>query len=64
MDSQYTKAYLRHLFISKELLGKQIASIHNLAFYIWLVGEARIHILAGDFTSWKKSIIEQLGRRI
>ncbi|MDD3079513.1 MAG: tRNA guanosine(34) transglycosylase Tgt [Paludibacter sp.] len=64
VDRVYTKAYLRHLFISKELLAMQIASIHNLAFYLWLVGEARKHIQAGDFAHWKKGMIEQLGRRL
>ncbi len=64
VDSSYTKAYLRHLFISKELLAMQIASIHNLAFYLWLVGEARKHIQAGDFTHWKKGMVEQVGRRL
>ena len=64
VDRAYTKAYLRHLFISKELLAMQIASIHNLAFYLWLVGEARKHIQAGDFTSWKKVMVEQVGRRL
>lgn len=64
VDQAYSKAYLRHLFISKELLGLQIASIHNLAFYLWLVGEARKHIQTGDFSNWKKGMIEQLGRRL
>lgn len=64
VDSAYTKAYLRHLFISKEYLALQIASIHNLAFYLWLVGEARKHIIAGDFSSWKKGMVEQVGRRL
>jgi len=64
VDSSYSKAYLRHLFISKELLAMQIASIHNLAFYLWLVGEARKHIQAGDFTTWKKVMIEETGRRL
>ncbi len=64
VDRFYTKAYLRHLFISKELLAMQIASIHNLAFYLWLVGEARKHIQMGDFFAWKKGMIEQLGRRL
>ena len=64
VDSCYSKAYLRHLFISKELLAMQIASIHNLAFYLWLVGEARKHIQAGDFTIWKKGMIEETGRRL
>ncbi|HLP03941.1 MAG TPA: tRNA guanosine(34) transglycosylase Tgt [Paludibacter sp.] len=64
VDRIYSKAYLRHLFVSKELLAMQIASIHNLAFYLWLVGEARKHIVAGDFTPWKKGIVGQLGRRL
>jgi tRNA-guanine transglycosylase, queuosine-34-forming len=64
VDHTYSKAYLRHLFISKELLAMQIASIHNLAFYLWLVGEARKHIQTGDFSIWKKGIIEQLNRRL
>ena len=64
VDSAYSKAYLRHLFISKELLAMQIASIHNLAFYLWLVGEARKHIQAGDFTTWKKGMVEQVVRRL
>ncbi len=64
VDHQYTKAYLRHLFISKELLAMQIASIHNLSFYLWLISEARNHIQAGDFISWKKGMIEQLGQRM
>ena len=64
VDSAYSKAYLRHLFISKEYLALQIASIHNLAFYLWLVGEARRHIIAGDFSTWKKEMVEQVGRRL
>ncbi len=64
VDKVYSKAYLRHLFISKELLAMQIASIHNLAFYLWLVKEARKHILQGDFLVWKNAIVPQLGRRI
>lgn len=64
VDHSYSKAYLRHLFISKELLAMQIASIHNLAFYLWLVGEARKHIQTGDFSTWKKGMIEQVGRRL
>ena len=64
VDRVYTKAYLRHLFVSKELLAMQIASIHNLTFYLWLVGEARKHIQSGDFAHWKKGMIEQLGRRL
>ncbi|WP_372746978.1 tRNA guanosine(34) transglycosylase Tgt [Lutibacter sp.] len=64
VDTMYSKAYLRHLFISKELLGKQIASIHNLGFYLWLVREARKHILAGDFTEWKNRMVKQLDQRL
>jgi len=64
VDHTYSKAYLRHLFMSKELLAMQIASIHNLAFYLWLVGEARKHIQAGDFSIWKKGMVEQLVRRL
>lgn len=64
VDSFYSKAYLRHLFISKELLAMQIASIHNLAFYMSLVGEARNHIQLGDFSVWKKGMVEQVGRRL
>ncbi|MDP3946279.1 MAG: tRNA guanosine(34) transglycosylase Tgt [Lutibacter sp.] len=64
VDKMYSKAYLRHLFISKELLGKQIASIHNLGFYLWLVREARKHILAGDFTPWKNRIVKQMDNRM
>jgi len=64
VDKVYSKAYLRHLFISKELLAMQIASIHNLAFYLWLVGEARKHIQKGDFSPWKKGVIEQVGKRL
>ena len=64
VDFAYTKAYLRHLFISKELLAMQIASIHNLAFYLWLVGEARDHIIAGDFVAWKREMMPRLGKRL
>ena len=64
VDRIHTKAYLHHLFKAQELLALQIASIHNLAFYLRLVGDARQHIIAGDFTTWKSGIIEQLGRRI
>jgi len=64
VDRVYSKAYLRHLFISKELLAMQIASIHNLAFYLWLVGEARKHIQLGDFLTWKKGMVEQVTRRL
>jgi len=64
VDKVYSKAYLRHLFISKELLAMQIASIHNLAFYLWLVGEARRHLQIGDFTTWKRGMVEQVTRRL
>jgi len=64
VDTQYSKAYLRHLFAAKELLGKQIASIHNLGFYLWLVREARKHILAGDFRTWKEKMVKQMDKRL
>lgn len=64
VDTFYTKAYLRHLFVSQELLALQIASIHNLAFYLWLVKEARKHILAGDFSEWKRIMVPMLGNRL
>ncbi len=60
----YSKAYVRHLFVANEILGLQIASIHNLAFYLWLVGEARKHILEGDYTSWKKEMCVRLKTRL
>lgn len=63
-DRVYTKAYLHHLFKAGELLAMQIASIHNLAFYLRLVTDARQHIEQGDFVQWKRSVIDQLGRRI
>ena len=63
-DRVYTKAYLHHLFKAQELLALQIASIHNLAFYLRLVSDAREHILKGDFVEWKRSVIDNLGRRI
>ncbi|MBQ6377381.1 MAG: tRNA guanosine(34) transglycosylase Tgt [Prevotella sp.] len=63
VDQIHTKAYLHHLFKAQELLAMQIASIHNLAFYLRLVTDAREHILAGDFAKWKRSVIEPLGRR-
>ncbi|MBP3838394.1 MAG: tRNA guanosine(34) transglycosylase Tgt [Prevotella sp.] len=63
IDRLHSKAYLHHLFKAQELLAMQIASIHNLAFYLRLVGDARQHIEQGDFTQWKRSVIENLGRR-
>ena len=64
VDTEYSKAYLRHLFSVNELLGKQIATIHNLGFYMWLVREARKRILAGDFLSWKTMMIVQMDKRL
>jgi len=64
VDTAYSKAYLRHLFSVNEMLGRQIASIHNLGFYLWLVREARKHILAGDFTTWKNQMVQQLDKRL
>lgn len=64
VDQEYSKAYVRHLFVSKEYLAKQIASIHNLAFYLDLVKVAREHILAGDFYQWKDSVIPVLRQRL
>ena len=64
VDTAYSKAYLRHLFAANESLGKQIASIHNLGFYMWLVREARQQILAGTFATWKNKMVKQLGERL
>lgn len=64
VDEAYSKAYVRHLFVSNELLAMQIASIHNLAFYLWLVDEARKHIIEGDFSTWKLSMVESVTRRL
>ena len=64
VDTFYSRAYLHHLFKAQELLALQIGSIHNLAFYLWLVGEARKHILAGDFSTWKPGMIKQVTQRI
>ncbi|MGY5848056.1 tRNA guanosine(34) transglycosylase Tgt [Salegentibacter sp. HM20] len=64
VDTYYTKAYLKHLFSVNEMLGKQIATIHNLGFYMWLVREARKHILAGDFASWKQTMVRQMDKRL
>jgi len=64
VDTDYSKAYLRHLFTVNELLGKQIATIHNLGFYLWLTREARKHILAGDFASWKNRMVQQMNKRL
>ena len=64
VDPIYSKAYVRHLFIAQEILAMQIASVHNLAFYLWLVGEARAHILKGDFKTWKTEMVERVTRRL
>ncbi len=64
VDRIYSKAYVRHLFIANELLAMQIASIHNLSFYLWLVGEARKHIIDGDFKTWKTAMVENVTRRL
>ena len=63
-DTFYSRPYLHHLFKAQELLALQIASIHNLAFYLWLVGEARKHIIAGDFTTWKAGMVKQVMQRL
>ena len=63
VDTLYTKAYLRHLFAANEFLGKQIATLHNLGFYLWLVRTARARILAGDFLDWKAELTQKLNRR-
>ncbi len=63
-DTQYSKAYVRHLFSCDEMLGMQIASIHNLTFYLWLVGEARKQIIAGTFASWKNQMVVKIGQRL
>jgi len=64
VDTIYTRAFLHHLFKTDEILGLQIASIHNLAFYKWLMNEARTHIINGDFVGWKKGIVHQLAQRV
>ncbi|MEY4011914.1 MAG: hypothetical protein RIT22_1038 [Bacteroidota bacterium] len=64
VDTEYSKSYLRHLFAANEYLGKQIATIHNLGFYMWLVREARKHILAGDFRTWKEMMVKNMSQRL
>lgn len=64
VDLFYTKAYLHHLFKAQELLALEIASIHNLAFYLWFVGEARKHIIAGDFSTWKDTMVKRVTNRL
>ena len=64
VDSAYSKAYVRHLFAARENLGGQIASIHNLAFYLQLVKDARNHIIKGDFSTWKNKMVKKLANRL
>ena len=64
VDTAYSKAYVRHLFSVNEILGRQIGTIHNLGFYMWLVREARKHIIAGDFYTWKETMIKQMDKRL
>jgi len=64
MSQYYTKAYMRHLFAADEILGLQLASIQNLSFYLWLVGQAREHIIAGDYSSWKTVMVQQISKRL
>jgi queuine tRNA-ribosyltransferase len=64
VDTAYTRAYLHHLYKSQELLALQIGSIHNLAFYLWLVREARRHILADDFRTWKEQMVKKVSQRL
>ena len=64
VDHTYSKAYLHHLVVCGEMLAAQIASLHNIGFYLWLVDEARKHIIAGDFAAWKTIMVEKLGRRL
>lgn len=64
VDQTYSKAYLRHLFAANEYLGRQIASIHNLSFYLWLVGEARKNIIEGTFSSWKDVMVKKVQQRL
>ena len=63
-DLAYSKAYVRHLFTINEMLGKQIATLHNLSFYLWLVREARKHILEGSFGPWKEKMVRQMQGRL
>ena len=64
VDTEYSKAYLRHLFSVNELLGKQIATIHNLGFYLALVRQAREKILTGEFAAWKNKMVQQMNKRL
>jgi len=64
VDNTYTKAYLRHLFASNELLGKQIATLHNIRFYLWLMEQAQKQLEAGTFTTWKNQMVKKLDIRL
>jgi queuine tRNA-ribosyltransferase len=64
VDNKYSKAYLRHLFSNNELLAKQIATLHNIRFYLWLMEESRKHIQVGDFTKWKNQMVKKLDKRL
>jgi queuine tRNA-ribosyltransferase len=64
VDTEYSKSYLRHLFMANEYLGKQIATIHNLGFYLWLVRTAREQIIKGDFANWKNKMVKQMDQRL
>jgi queuine tRNA-ribosyltransferase len=64
VDNKYSKAYLRHLFSNNELLAKQIATLHNIRFYLWLMEESRKHIKSGDFTKWKNQMVKKLDKRL
>ena len=64
VDTEYSKAYLRHLFAANEYLGKQIATIHNLGFYLWLVRTARGKIVNGEFGEWKSQMVKQMDKRL
>jgi queuine tRNA-ribosyltransferase len=64
VDTEYSKAYLRHLFAANEYLGKQIATLHNLGFYLWLVRESRRRILDGTFGTWKDKMVRQMDNRL
>ena len=64
VDTTYTKAYLRHLFTNNEILGKQIATLHNIRFYMWLMEESRKHLKSGDFTNWKNKMVKKLDNRL
>jgi queuine tRNA-ribosyltransferase len=64
VDTYYSKAYLRHLVVSKEILASQIATLHNLSFYLWLVTEARKKIIEGNFLEWKNEMVKKVSQRL